>query len=243
MSERRTGSREKLAGGVLLSALASGLAATALGGAGTANASCASVGGVSVGRPGDCTSTPTSFSVGIGKNATASAQGRLNGAVAVGKNATASSKGAFNLAGAFGRNTKAEAAGTGNLAVAQGEGGEPQSTTSPYGNPITALAGLGPDDKFNVALNLGSKTVPSGSPTTGDSTVIANGRRNFAVNLFGSPSNDSGHEKPILVWANGTKNTAFNLFGNGNEVRSGPASKIAGVFGKNNQTVNNEVVK
>jgi hypothetical protein len=240
VSERRTGSREKLAGGVLLSALASGLAATALGGAGTANASCASVSGISVGRAGDCTSTPTSFSVAIGKNATASAQGTMTGTIAVGENATASSKGAFSLAGAFGKNTRSQTVGTGNLAVAQGEGAEPDTDFS-SGNPVTALAGFGPSDKLNVALNLGSKTFPTHSPTTADSTVIANGTRNIAVNLFGSPTKSGVSQRPNLVWANGTDNTAFSLFGNGNSVRSGPASRIAGIFGKNDQTVNNEV--
>ena len=48
-------------------AAASALVAAALGMAGTAHATCLSVGGI--GNGSGCTSTPTSFAVGIGKGA------------------------------------------------------------------------------------------------------------------------------------------------------------------------------
>src|SRR6185312_9672569 len=60
-----TGGRSKLAGGMLLSAAAAAATAAALsGGAGTANATCASISGF--GNGGGCTSTLGSFAVGIG---------------------------------------------------------------------------------------------------------------------------------------------------------------------------------
>jgi hypothetical protein len=234
---------DKLAGGVLLSALASGLAVGALGGAGTANATCASISGINVGG-GGCTSTSTSFSVALGKNATASAQGTFSGAVAVGENATARTTGVANFAGAFGKNTVADAIGKGNLAIAQGEAADAAGTDI-YPNPVTARA----EGEYNVALNLGSRTKPSFSPTTGASNVFATGSHNFAANFFGSPDVDAkGGQKPILVWANGDRSTALNVFGNGNTVRAGTgfpnakaAFNIAAVFGKNNQVANNEI--
>jgi hypothetical protein len=241
-TERRTGSMDKLAGGVLLSALASGLAVGALGGAGTANATCASISGVNVG--GGCTSSATSFSVALGKNATASAQGTFSGAVAIGENAKARTTGVANFAGAFGKNTQADAIGKGNLAIAQGEAAD-ATAEDKYLNPVTARA----DGEYNVALNLGSRTKPSFSPTTGASSVSAIGSHNFAANLFGSPNLDAkGFQSPIFVFAGGNRSTALNVLGNGNIVRASsdipnakPAFNIAAVFGKNNQTANNEI--
>ena len=74
--------RARLTGGVLLSAVAFGLAATALGTAGSANASCASLNGHSIGH--GCTSTAGSASVALGRGARADSSGPGSVAVAVG---------------------------------------------------------------------------------------------------------------------------------------------------------------
>src|SRR5271167_1886601 len=111
MRQHRTISNNKLAGGVLLGAVASGLAAAALGGAGTANATCASISGI--GNGNGCTSTPTSFAIGLGPNTTATASGLFDAAIANGltntgtQNTTALSYGNLSLAYAGGPNTGA----------------------------------------------------------------------------------------------------------------------------------------
>ena len=69
MGKRRDGSKDKLASGLLrgavVSGLVSGLAAASLGGVGTANATCLSIGGFfSIGS--GCTSSPLSFAVVLG---------------------------------------------------------------------------------------------------------------------------------------------------------------------------------
>ena len=66
--------KDRRGGGLLLGAMASGaLAVTALSGAGTANATCTSISGISTGS--GCTSDAGSIAIGIGPDATASATG------------------------------------------------------------------------------------------------------------------------------------------------------------------------
>src|SRR6476620_260178 len=75
--------RARLAGGALLGAVASGaLAVGALGGAGTANATCASISGINNGA--GCTISTASLAVGLGPNTTAIANGFFSTAVAIG---------------------------------------------------------------------------------------------------------------------------------------------------------------
>jgi hypothetical protein len=77
MGRHRAISNNKLAGSVVVGAVASGLAITALSSAGTASATCASIDGMNNG--GGCTSTPTSFAIGLGPNTTANATGCSTG--------------------------------------------------------------------------------------------------------------------------------------------------------------------
>src|SRR5271167_539900 len=86
MAKHTAISRDRFAGGLLLGALAAGLAAAVLGAAGTASATCASINGV--GNGNGCTSTATSFAVGLGPNTTANASGLFDGAVANGFSGT-----------------------------------------------------------------------------------------------------------------------------------------------------------
>ena len=99
-------SRYRLGGGVLLGAVASGaLAVAALSSAGVANATCASISGV--GNGNGCTTSGTSFAVGLGPNTAASAQGTLNGSIAAGNGAVAATQGTANLAVATGAGSQA----------------------------------------------------------------------------------------------------------------------------------------
>jgi hypothetical protein len=110
VGKHRAITRDRLAGGLLLGAAASGaLAIASLSGAGAANATCASISGISAGSSGGstCTSTATSFAVGLGNNTTSTANGMFDGSIAVGTNAEAHSRGTLNLAVAIGNPTSA----------------------------------------------------------------------------------------------------------------------------------------
>jgi hypothetical protein len=67
---------------VLLGGAGAAALAAALSGAGSANASCASLNGHNIGQ--GCTSTPGSVAVGVGRDAQATSLGTRNVAVAVG---------------------------------------------------------------------------------------------------------------------------------------------------------------
>jgi hypothetical protein len=202
---RAAGHRQSLlAGGVLLGAAASGaLAAAALVGAGTANATCASISGVSAGT--GCTSSATSFAIGLGPGTVASANGLFTGAIANGATKTgtdvtiAQSTGAFSLAYAGGKNTQSYTQGNLALAIAQGDG-------------LSSFAGQTPGDNGNVAIN-----VAQGETNPGFNNVVASGQGNIAANLGGTTT----PTRAVLVQAYGTGNAAFNLAGNGSWVSAG----------------------
>jgi hypothetical protein len=214
-------SPEKLAGGVLLGAVASGLATAALSSAGTANANCASISGVGNGPGqggGSCTSAPGSFAIGIGPNTTANATGIFDGAFAYGldNGATDATEadangGVLSFAFASGKNVKAVTFGSAELAVAQGTGAS-------AANQVLAQAGSDPGDFGNFALNLGGA-----STGTSKNIVYAGGLPgtpgfgNIATNFGGSASAARGS----IVQAVGTGNGAFNLGGNANWVSVG----------------------
>ena len=206
MITQQATTRDKLAGGLLLGAVASGLAAAALSGTGTAMASCASISGISTGSSGGsvCTSTPTSFAIGVGDKTTAAATGLFNGAIAIGTNngptnATAAvATGALSLAYANGKNTSASTEGNLSLAVAQGDN-------------LEAQAGLTPGDIGNVAIN-----VAQGETVIGGNSVLAAGQGNLAANLGGVSGIITSY-----VQAYGTGNAAVNIGGKGNVVSAG----------------------
>src|SRR6185312_14430944 len=192
----------RLTGGLMLGAAASGaMAVGSLSSAGVASASCASISGVGAGN--GCTSSPTSFAIGIGNNAGANAQGLFNGAVANGDNSFAESIGAFNFAYAGGNNSYARSEGNLNAAVVQG-------------NNSIAQAGGSPSDTGNLAVNFGNGT------NLGDSYTVATGNFNAAANV-----GDNN-----FVGAQGLGSTAFNMVGNRNYVFSygmfNNATNIAG---------------
>jgi hypothetical protein len=224
--------KDKLAGGVLLGAFASGaLAAASLSGAGAANATCASISGI--GNGGGCTSTLGSAAIGLGPNATATTNGPFNTALAIGKNSNAiagASPGDFgNLAVNVGNNTAGpNATGSTPGAFAGSDLGTPG-----FGN-VAVSAGnnnaVSADGALNNAFNIGG---------TGNS-LIATGVGNNATNLAGSnnfiaSSAGTGPTSPGL-------SSAFNIGGNNNFIyagnladpsKGGPGA-IAGAIGTSN---------
>jgi hypothetical protein len=180
----------KLVGGKLVAAVASGaLAVGALSGAGSANATCLSISGLSWGS--GCTSTPTSFAIGIGNAAIATANGLFNGAIAIGTGVGAESVGNFSLAYAGGSGSEARTYGTLNFAAVLGKNS-------------TAWAGIKGDpygDVGNTAINIGNADV------RGNNIAQANGNGNLAVNMFGNGTTDHNS----YVHAEGIASLATNM--------------------------------
>jgi hypothetical protein len=210
------------------------MAAAALGVAGTASATCASISGI--GDGGGCTSAPTSFAVGIGPNTTASAIGFFSGAVANGATngpldfTDAETFGIFDLAYSGGPNTSASAVGNANHAFNQGSNAHVQ-------------AGFLPIDTLNSAVNLGGNNVNvwsafgvgnlAANVSSNNSFVLAAGIGSSAFSI-GSP-NTLG---PGNVVAAGTLNNATDVLGNGNGVAasSGPLA-FATALGQTGKTI------
>jgi hypothetical protein len=210
MGQHRAISKEKLAGGVLLGAVVSGLAAVAVSAAGSANATCASISGI--GNSANCQSSLGAFAVGLGSNTFASSNGLFSGAVANGLTNTgaqftvASSTGNLDFAYAEGPNTIARSTGNLALAVAIGSG-------------VSAFAGNTPSDLGNLAVNFAADD-PNGNPL--NNQVFTNGAGNAAFNLNGTRS----LTRPAFVQAVGVGNLATNvsfagLSNSGNQVSAG----------------------
>jgi hypothetical protein len=227
-------STNKLAGGVLLGAVASGLAAAALSGAGTANATCASISGIGNSTtPGNtCTSTAGSFAVGLGSGVQARSNGLFDGAVAVGPNngpndfTAAQSTGNLNFAYAQGTNAIASAgfqpSDTGNVAI-----NIANSPTGTFSEVDAGGQGTTPGIA-NLAVNLGGTS----DPVTGFTNVEALGTGNVAINVGGV---SNGVSAGALSPTGGTLTSAFNLFGSNNVVVTGAGPfAVAGTIGVNN---------
>ena len=226
MGKHRKSQQNKFAGGLVLGVTASGaVAAAALSGAGPANATCASIGGI--GTSADCTSSLTSFAVGLGPNTSASATGLFSGAVANGVTNTgtqvtqASSTGPFDFAYAGGPNTFASANGTAGVAVAQGSN-------------VFAQAGTSSSDVGNAAFNIANEPT---SPIF-NQAVAGGGNGNLAANLGGTTS--ATNVNTVEAFGNG--NIATTVGGTGNQVFAGfPGSPStlsnAFAFGGTNNTV------
>lgn len=198
MTQHRAISRTKLAGGVVLGAVAFGLATTALGTAGSANATCASISGINNGH--GCTSSPGSAAFGLGANATATADGGpLNLAVAVGNPGPnpfyggavlptqALARGTFNGAFAIGSGTNAGSLGVGNSAIGMGSG----SNAFSYGGPRVP----NPQDlsdylssNFNTSIVLGNNSEAGAvGPAHELATAFGNNKRGLNNGLKPAP--------------------------------------------------------
>ncbi len=137
----------RLAGGVVIGALASGaMALGALGSAGDANATCVSAGGWFTIGSGCTTTDPGDFALAIGRGATATATGGENTALAFGNAASATAQGFHNVAVGSGLGATAEAIGGYN------------NTAIAIGDPATGSGGGGMQ-----AAALQAKTRPTGT--------------------------------------------------------------------------------
>lgn len=230
------------AGGALLAAAAAGAAAAALGSAGTANSTCASINGI--GNGNGCSSTPTSFAIGIGDNTRAQATGQFTGAIAVGLTNGASDQtraiavGDGDLVFASGKNTLAQTAGDQNFVFVSGKGALAQSfgnrnAAFAIGDKTFATAGANPDDTDNFALSVSLGTTTNKSEAWAGSTEFDGppSSGNIAIN-FGTDSKayavsrtiGGGHNFAFnigdrnSVSAAGLRNSAINLLGNDNTV-------------------------
>lgn len=124
--------RSRLAGGLLLGALASATFATAsLGSAPDANASCASAAGVHVGK-GCKTTNLGDVAIGLGRHATATASGGFSTAISFGNGTTSTTQG-----------------GKGNLALAVGND---KTLALSEGNRVTTIV-VGPDSSSRTGGN------------------------------------------------------------------------------------------
>ena len=247
MGKRGDGSQDKLASGLLrgaaVSGLATGLVAAPLGGVGTANASCVSVGGFfSLGS--GCTSTPLSFALVLG-NGTANAQGLLTGAVAIGNATFADARGFLTGAIATGLTNTApgpfppqtDVRSAGALSLAYGGGTDMIVRTNgtlnfavAQGGRYAAQAGGKPSDFGNVALGLGFGRAadPNEFAAVAAGNIAPNGPStyfNLAVNL-----GDDGN-----VQTTGFANSVLNIFGNRNTLAtSGMFNNATNFFGDDN---------
>jgi len=202
--------KNKFASGLLCGAVASGVvAAASLGGVGTANATCVSFSGFSLGT--GCTSSLGGFAIGIGDGTEATANGLLNFAIATGANTFATSVGALSLALAGGSGSQASTNGTLNLAV----GGIGFPGALGIGTNVTAQAGSeGGGDFGNVAVNLGHADELGQSGVFAGGSPIGRGVLNLAVNLGGN-ADENGD---LSMTASGIGNSAINVSGNRNQV-------------------------
>jgi hypothetical protein len=152
-----------------------------LGSAGVANASCASISGISAGTSGGstCTSTATSFAVGLGNGTDAAASGLFDGSVAIGTGAEASTQGNFNLALAAGTGAEAQAGSTSadTLNVAAAIGTNAEALSEGTGNLAAAIG-----NTANNGLMVGQQTVVNPLPNHG-ATAEALGSFNRAFTL------------------------------------------------------------
>ena len=162
----------RVKGGVLLGALVSGaLSAGTLGGAPTANASCASFFGI--GNSTNCTSDLFGMAIAIGTGAVAHADGTFNIATAVGNYAAAETSGLGSIATQFGAG---EAGASGLLDVAISSSNE--QTLVEKSNYVLAHGA------FDTAINMGGLHV----------YMVASGTGNIAEN-FGGTYNDVRSEE------------------------------------------------
>jgi hypothetical protein len=207
--------------------------------AGQANATCASISGMSTGS--GCTSTLTSFAFGVGPGAAANSAGFLNTAVAVGKGANAESWGILNNAIAIGPMTMTTTQGLLTSAAALGSGATAESryvlnTASALGKGSTARTFGG----GNAAVALGSDSTAKSGTTALDGGNLAITLGNDAVAETGGVFASHGYGNIALnvsrggdVVARGVRNTAVSIGG----TEPWP-NNVARAFGVGNRAVN-----
>jgi hypothetical protein len=225
--------KSKFAGSLLLGVAVSALAVGALGGAGSANASCVSFSGLNSGS-GCKTANFGDTAIGIGNTGAVEASGGFNTAIAVGTGTQATAiNGQFNTAVAIGNAgynnvygpdtaAAAYANGTGNTAFAMGTGSVAGangvlSTATVIGSGSTAITGgegVTSHGSLNRALVLGDNSFALAAG--GDSTKGLSGIGNNSAMAVGNGSVAS------VNWAStGTKrNTVAMALGSGKTVNN-----------------------
>ncbi len=225
--------------GMLLSAAVCGaMAATALGGAPTAAANCASFFGL--GNTANCQSGPASIAIAVGNNATARAGGLFGVAFAIGTaplgggtggQATATTTGAFTFAWAAGDQVTAQAGDLFGLAVQWGSNGRTTTKgvlnqaigwTNPFGgDPAATWVAT------TVASGFGNQILNGSFVTGPGSGGQAVGFGNLAFNGWGFDNVVTAGNGPSSFF-----NAAFDGFNAGN-VTAGPGPfAIAIAFGQ-----------
>jgi len=146
LTAQRLTNRNRLGAGLLVGATMAGLAAAMLTGAGSANASCISVGGI--GNTSQCnTSNFGDVAVVIGKG-------------------YATAQGGGNIAWAIGNNADAIAAGKYNLAFAQGNTGPNPGMVVTTGENGVAIPATDKEDAFAESLGFGNRAIAIGDGAT-----------------------------------------------------------------------------
>jgi len=149
---------------ILLGGAGAAALTAALSGAGSANASCASLNGHNIGQ--GCKSTPGSVAVGIGRDAQATSLGTRNVAIAVGKPGDnpfygrpgptlAYADGTGNTSVALGNGSNAGTLGTRNTALAVGNGSNAFSYGGVAHVPITQVSDYKPSS-HNTSVTVGN---------------------------------------------------------------------------------------
>jgi hypothetical protein len=197
-------------------AVSSALAVGTISGAGSANASCVSIGGFSLGS--GCYSTPTSIAVGLGNATTAVGYGLFNIAIAVGESAYAYSEGTLNLALAGGTSAATTASGTLNVGYAGGTNayassvGNLNAAIQQGNNTAPYSSGAYSGDQYGTGGNTANVAILLG----GDSYVVAGTPGNQDPDFgpgFGNVAVSIGRGSGNIVRALGNLNSAFNIVG------------------------------
>jgi hypothetical protein len=239
--------KNRRGGGLLLGAMTSGaLAVAALRGAGPPNATCASISGIGGGT--DCTSGAGSFAIGIGTDATASAQGSMSGAIAIGNAANAIADGTGDFAFAVGDEAFASAAGgNNNLAIAIGNPDDnPNAPGAVAPNVVAGQTGVA---AFSLTRKTPTRAV-AGVPqlvakqqtttVTSFAAVASSGLaarassdNNVAISIGNGTITRAGQGSNNSATAFGDRNTATAFNGNGNRAMVVGSDSLASAVGGN----------
>jgi hypothetical protein len=245
--QRTAISASKTISGLAAAAVATAaFAASALGSAPAAHATCASFWGI--GNGNGCTSSFGNVAIAIGTGATATAEGFLTTAVAAGTNTIARvfSGSSLSSATAFGNDGVSESFGALQTAIAMGNhtaafagtdgnGAFPQFPNSFLGLAVNVSSGAAINEvvtagNANVAINLGGGgTTAAEALGTLNTAIVLGGN---TVEAVAANFNDQNNLPAAFA------NFAFTVFGSHAVTNAGGGPfAIAGSIGQTNQTV------
>jgi hypothetical protein len=250
MTQHTATSTSKVISGLAATAMAvAAFAASAMGSAPAAHATCASFFGL--GNGNGCTSSFGNIAIAIGTGATAQAEGFFTTAFAAGTDSRALIFGGssfFSSATALGNGGVAASLGIAQTAFALGNGSDALAGTTD-GSPPAGFPNPFGDFAINVANNAGTHfseaiaigygTIATNLGAVNSSVTEAIGTLNSAVNLFGTANEAAAANFTDPNNLPGAfANFAFTVFGSHSfaEAGGGPFA-IAGSIGQTNQTV------